>query len=124
MKRPDAVTNWGMLPQPPARGCYNPFMAGHTASIESTPGICGGRPRVAGTRIRVEDVYVWFELQGRSAEEIVSDYPQLTVDDVHAAMAYYSEHRDEIDRDMKAAEDRVAELKERSAAKKTSRKIP
>ena len=39
--------------------------------IEATPGTCGGKPRIAGTRIRVQDVYVWHELQGLSADEIV-----------------------------------------------------
>jgi uncharacterized protein (DUF433 family) len=79
--------------------------------IESTPGVCGGKPRIAGSRIRVEDVYVWFELQGKSAEEIVSEHPQLTMADVFAAMTYYWDHRDEIHRDVQAAAERTAELK-------------
>jgi len=64
--------------------------------IESTPGTCGGRPRVAGTRIRVQDIYVWHDLQGRSADEIVASFPQLTLGDVHAALAYAFDHRAEI----------------------------
>ena len=39
--------------------------------VESEPARCGGKPCVAATRIRVWDVYVWHELQGQSAEEIV-----------------------------------------------------
>ena len=39
--------------------------------IESRPDKCGGRPCIAGTRIRVQDVYVWHELQGQTADEIV-----------------------------------------------------
>lgn len=81
--------------------------------IESTPDVCGGKPRIAGTRVRVEDVYVWFELQGKSAEEIVAEHPGLAMADVFAAMAYYWDHRDELHRDMAAAEDRAAKLKER-----------
>ncbi len=79
--------------------------------IESTPDVCGGKPRIAGTRIRVQDVYVWFELQRNSAEQIVSEHPGLGMADVFAAMTYYWDHRDEIHRDMAEAEDRVAALK-------------
>ena len=64
--------------------------------IEATPGICGGKPRIAGHRIRVMDVAVDYERQGMSPDEIVSAYPGLTLSDVHAALAYYFDHRDEI----------------------------
>ncbi|HEX5442744.1 MAG TPA: DUF433 domain-containing protein, partial [Pirellulales bacterium] len=63
--------------------------------IASNPGICGGKPCIAGSRIRVQDVYVWHELQGLSVDEIVSRYPQLSMADVYAALSYYWDHRDE-----------------------------
>ncbi len=66
--------------------------------ITLTPGVCGAKPCIAGTRIRVQDIYVWHELQGRSADEIVSDFPHLRLGDVYAALAYYWDHREEIDR--------------------------
>ena len=80
------------------------------AHIESTPGVCGGKPRIAGTRIRVWDVHVWHDLQGRSPEEIVALYPQVSLADVHAALTYYLDHREEIDRQMREAEEAVAKL--------------
>lgn len=82
--------------------------------IESTRDVCGGKARIAGTRIRVEDIYVWFELKGKSADEIVADFPQLTMADVFAAMAYYWDHRDEIHRDIDEAADRVEKLRRES----------
>jgi len=78
--------------------------------IESTPGVCGGKPRIAGTRIRVQDVVGWAE-QGLSPDEIVSGYPHLTLADVHAALAYYYDHREVIDQQMKDADEFVAEMK-------------
>src|SRR5712692_6457336 len=69
--------------------------------IQVSPGVCGGKPCIAGTRIRVQDVYVWHELQGQSVDQIVSDFPHLTLADVHAALTYYWDHRDEIQRQMK-----------------------
>jgi uncharacterized protein (DUF433 family) len=58
--------------------------------------VCGGKPCIAGTRIRVLDVYVWHELQGKSPDEIIEDFPQLTMGDVFAALTYLWDHRDEI----------------------------
>jgi uncharacterized protein (DUF433 family) len=54
--------------------------------IEVTPGRCGGKPRIAGTRIHVQDIYVWHQLQGQSADEIVANFPHLTLADVYGAL--------------------------------------
>jgi uncharacterized protein (DUF433 family) len=69
--------------------------------IVSTPGTCGGKPRIAGTRIRVQDVAIWYEEQRRTPEEIVAEFPQLTPADVYAVLAYYFQHYDEIKQQMK-----------------------
>ena len=79
--------------------------------IETLPGRCGGKPCVAGTRIRVWDIYVWHELQRQSAEEIVHQFPQLSLADVHAALAYFWDNRAEICSQMKQSEDLVARLR-------------
>jgi uncharacterized protein (DUF433 family) len=65
--------------------------------IMSTPGTCGGRPRIDGHRITVEDVATWHERMGMSPDEIVSAYPTLTLSDVHAALAYDFENREAIE---------------------------
>lgn len=79
--------------------------------IESVPGKCGGKPCIAGTRIRVWDIHVWHNLRGQSPEQIVADFPQLTLADVYAALAYYLDHREEIQRQAKEDEEFVAEMK-------------
>jgi uncharacterized protein (DUF433 family) len=61
--------------------------------IVSTPGACAGKPRIAGHRIKVADVGIWYERMGMSPDEIVSTWPSLTLSDVHAALAYYYDHR-------------------------------
>ncbi|HMF16232.1 MAG TPA: DUF433 domain-containing protein [Gemmataceae bacterium] len=73
-----------------------------TERIVSKPDVCGGSPCVASSRIRVQDIYVWHELHGQSADEIVSNFPHITLADVHAALSYYWDHRDEIQQQMKA----------------------
>jgi uncharacterized protein (DUF433 family) len=85
-----------------------PTIASH---IEITPGTCGGKPRIAGHRIRVEDVVVWHERMGDSADEIVSRFPQLTLADVYAALAYYHDHREEVDANMEEGEKLVEEMR-------------
>ena len=79
--------------------------------IVSSPDTCGGKPRIAGTRIRVQDVYIWHELQRRSADEIVASFPHLTLADVHAALAYYFDHPTEIRQQIADDEMMVAALK-------------
>jgi len=79
--------------------------------ITRTPGICGGKPCVEGSRIRVQDIYVWHELQGKKPDEIVSAFPQLTLADVYAALAYFWDHRDEVLTDMKSQDESLEEMK-------------
>jgi uncharacterized protein (DUF433 family) len=54
------------------------------------------RAFISGSRIRVQDIYVEAEVHGRNADEIVLVYPQLTLGQVHAALAYYFDNRDAI----------------------------
>jgi uncharacterized protein (DUF433 family) len=85
--------------------------------IVSTPGTCGGKPRITGHRIRVQDVAIWHERWGYSVDEIIAHYPQLTLAEVHAALAYYYDHREEIQHDIREAEALVAMLKQQIPSK-------
>ena len=78
--------------------------------IECTPGICGGKPRIAGHRITVANIALWHERFGKSADEIASDH-DLTMADVHAALAYYFDHRGEIDQSIEEGESFAAALR-------------
>lgn len=64
--------------------------------IETTPGICGGKPRIAGHRITVQQIVIWHDRMGRSADEIATEY-DLQLSDVYAALAFYFDHREDID---------------------------
>ncbi len=72
---------------------YVPAIPEH---IEITPGVCGGKPRIAGHRIKIQDIAIWHERMGMSPDEIVYHYPSLTLADVYAALAYYHGHLEEI----------------------------
>ena len=83
-----------------------PIIAQH---IDETPGTCGGKPRIAGTRIRVQDIVLWTE-QGRSPDQIITDYPQLTHGDVYAALAFYHDNRGVIERHIREADELVDKM--------------
>jgi uncharacterized protein (DUF433 family) len=89
--------------------------------IEVTEAVCGGKPRIRGTRIRVQDVYIWHELHGESADQIVSNFPHLSLADVHAALTYYWDHRDEIQEQMKADDALVEAMKQKIPSKLKAR---
>lgn len=91
--------------------------------VEIVPGKCGGKPVIVGTRIRVWDIYVHHERLGKSPDEIVRAYPHITLADVHAALAYYWDRKDEIDQQMKDADEFVAELKELNESGPLARKM-
>jgi uncharacterized protein (DUF433 family) len=84
--------------------------------IEITPGVAGGKPRVAGHRITVQNIAVWHERLGKSADEIAAEY-DLTLADVHAALAYYFDHREEIDRAIAEGAAFAEALRHRSPSK-------
>jgi uncharacterized protein (DUF433 family) len=88
--------------------------------IVKTPGVCSGQPRIAGTRIKVKHVYTWVERMGMTPAQVVADYPHLTMAQVHAALAYYWLHQDEIQRDIGNEEKLVAELKATAGPSKLS----
>lgn len=60
------------------------------ARVAAEPAVCGGRPCIRGTRIEVAIVLDSLA-EGLSTDEVISHYPSLTRDDVHAAMAYGAE---------------------------------
>jgi uncharacterized protein (DUF433 family) len=88
----EPATEANPLPQPPAA----PPAPVSREHIAVRPCYCGGEPHIAGHRIKVRHIVVWHERMGMSPAEIVATYPTLTLADVHAALAYYHDHRDEI----------------------------
>jgi uncharacterized protein (DUF433 family) len=76
--------------------------------IVRTPGVMSGRPRIAGSRIRVVDVAGWHLQGGMSLDEMLDEFPGVTAADLHAAMAYYYDHKSEIEAD-EAADDELLE---------------
>lgn len=87
--------------------------------IERTDGICGGKPRIAGHRITVQDVVVWHERLGRSVDQIAGEY-DLSLADVYAALAYYFAHREDIDRSIEESRAFIEEMKKEQSSEQTN----
>ena len=87
-------------------------MSAATSHIELRPNRAG-RPRafIAGTRVRVQDIYALAEIQGRTPDEIVRALPHLTLGQVHAALSYYFDHRQQILDEIREDEQLVAKVR-------------
>jgi uncharacterized protein (DUF433 family) len=64
--------------------------------IVTNPGILLGKPIIRGTRIPVY-LIVGFIESGHSPEEIIDDYPVLTLRDIEAAIAFTALERSRTD---------------------------
>ncbi len=84
--------------------------------IEITPGVASGKPRIAGHRITVQNIVIWHEHMGKSADEISADH-NVTLADVYAALTYYFDHRDEINKHLHKSSCEVLEAKSHSLAR-------
>ena len=76
-----------------------------TQHIAKTPGVCGGRARIAGHRIRVMDIVAWHERRGYTVAQIVDMFPGITRADVHAALAYSYDNVEEIENEFRKDEE-------------------
>jgi uncharacterized protein (DUF433 family) len=85
--------------------------------IGVSSGYCGGKPHILGHRIKVKHVAVWHVQMGMSPAEIVRTYRSITLAQVHAALAYYDDHKPEIDAEVAEEETFVEEVKAQSRSK-------
>jgi|RifCSP16_2_1023846.scaffolds.fasta_scaffold54146_2 uncharacterized protein (DUF433 family) len=67
--------------------------------IVKEEGYCGGKAALGNTRVRVNNV-VFLHKQNKTPQEILVDYPDLSLAQVHSALAYYYDHQDEIDAEL------------------------
>lgn len=71
-------------------------LSGAYPGIERKPGVCGGEPRIAGTRILVW-ILVQYRKLGASEVDLLQAYPTLHAEDLANAWIYYRSHKGEID---------------------------
>ncbi len=79
-----------------------------TVQIVSTPDVLGGKPCLEGRRVSVQQIADYHHAGWPVAE--ISEALGLSLAEVHAALSYYYEHRDEIDEAARAAQARTAQV--------------
>lgn len=72
--------------------------------------------RVKGTRVSLDSV-VYAYKDGSTAECIVASYPTLSLADVHAVIAYYLRHKDEVEEYLRTSEEQIEALRREADAR-------
>jgi uncharacterized protein (DUF433 family) len=85
--------------------------------ISIDPKISGGQPVIKGTRIKVLEVAVKYELMGMSPDHIVNEYPHLRLEQVHDALSYYYENKEIFDKKYRDEQLFLTQLRKRYPSK-------
>lgn len=72
--------------------------------IQKTPGICGGQACIRNTRIPVWTLVALIQ-QGATEQELLRNYPSLTLDDLTSVREYYYNHQSKIDQIIKSMDE-------------------
>jgi uncharacterized protein (DUF433 family) len=68
--------------------------------IVSRKHYCGGSPIIAETKFPVRSVVNYVLKQGLTAEELVREFPHLTLAQVYDALSYYYDHQADMEREL------------------------
>ena len=75
-----------------------------------------GVPYITGTRMKVK--YIAHDaLQGASIKDIKNSYPHLSTTHIRAALEYYSEHKETLDKQLSEDDQFIQEMREKAANK-------
>ncbi|HEX5446349.1 MAG TPA: DUF433 domain-containing protein [Pirellulales bacterium] len=77
-----------------------PDVSAGAPAIVETPGICGGSPRIYGTRLPIWGLAA-ARRAGRSDLEILDAYPALTPAALELAWDYIEKHRDAVEAEIR-----------------------
>ena len=80
------------------------LLAGLGTGVESTPAVCGGDPRIAGTRIPIWTLEQYRRL-GTTEAQILAAFPVLRAADLVNAWTYVASHAEEIERQIRENEE-------------------
>ena len=81
--------------------------------VTTDPNISRGSPIIAGTRVRVLDIIIEYEYLGYGPDDIVDAHPHLILPQVHDALSFYYEHREEMDKEIRLRKDNIEILRKK-----------
>jgi len=79
--------------------------------ITSKKGVRGGAPVIEGTGIQVMDIAVRYHILENTPDEIMAAYPDLSLSQVHDALSYYYDHKEEMDKRWKESLKKVDKVR-------------
>ena len=68
--------------------------------IAIDPNICGGSPRIEGSRITVRTIVIYALLHGLTPEELLTHYFHISLASIYDALSYYYDNREAIDKEI------------------------
>ncbi|VVB84752.1 Uncharacterised protein [uncultured archaeon] len=81
--------------------------------ITTNTRISKGSPIIAGTRVRVLDIIIEYEYLGYAPDEIVNAHPHLILPQIHDALSFYYENREEMDQEIKLKKEKIVKLRKK-----------
>ncbi|MCL4469159.1 MAG: DUF433 domain-containing protein [Deltaproteobacteria bacterium] len=85
--------------------------------ISTEPKISGRQYVISGTRIKVMDIAIQYELMGKNVDMIIDEYPHLRLEQVHDALSYYYEHKGMFDKQYRLDQVLINQLKKNYPSK-------
>ena len=85
-------------------------MSNATLTYEHLDCSVAGRPMIAGKRFKVGQLIREHLAYGWSAEELALNHPQLTLGEIYCALAYYADHREQMDQELATSEEKSAQM--------------
>ena len=82
-----------------------------------------GVPLIEGTTTKVVELVLDVMAHGWSPDEIQFQHPHLTLGQIHSALAYYWDHKEELDRDIERRLERVEEIRREVGPSKLAERL-
>lgn len=82
-----------------------------------------GIPVISGTTMKVIELVVEKTAHGWSAEELHLNHPHVTLGQIYSALAYYSDHQDELDKDIDSRLRKIDEIQSASTSSTLKEKL-
>ena len=89
----------------------------HPFIVKKEDDVCDGSPIIEGTRTRVIDIAIEYEVLGHSPDVIIDSHPYLNLSQVHDALSYYYDNRDELDKKIEQDQEFIRQIRERFPSK-------
>jgi len=75
-----------------------------------------GSPVISGTNMKITELVLAKAAYGWSPEELRFQFPHLTLGQIYSALAYYSDHQEELDHDIERRKKFISQFRQRNGS--------